>query len=100
MSIRVELIIPKTAMSGAEISNDGVTVMHPGCDFPMNAFLAHDTSEALIAEAVSFPEGRPYTSTATADLFVWRFNDGSEEPRFFVIGYSDLKRSTLGLAPD
>ena len=90
-SIRVELSIPKALVSGAEISNGGVTVMHPGCDFPMNAVLAQDTSEAIIAEAVSFPEEQPFLSTATAELFVWRFRGGSGEPRFFVISYDDLK---------
>ncbi|WP_143736739.1 hypothetical protein [Erythrobacter dokdonensis] len=90
LSINAELSIPKAAMYGAETSNGGVTVWHPGCDFPLHAFLADDTVETIIAEAVTFPEERPFTSTATAELFVWRFRDDSQKPRFFVLSYRDL----------
>ena len=99
LSIDAELSIPKAFISGAEISNGGVTVMHPGCDFPLNAFLAQETVEAIIAEAATFPEERPFISTATAELFVWRFRDGSQEPRLFVMSYHDLAPINKANAP-
>ena len=78
-------------MSGAEISNGGVAVLHPDCDFTLNAFLSRETAEAMIVEAAKFPENRPTFSTATAELFIWRFRDGSDEPRFFVTSYYNLQ---------
>jgi hypothetical protein len=90
-SITTELLIPKSYISGAEISNGGVAVLHPDCDFALNAFLSEATVETIIAEAAEFPEDRPALSTATAELFIWRFRDSSDEPRFFVISYHNLQ---------
>jgi len=90
-SFRAELWIPKSYQTGAEITNGGIVVLQPGCDFPLNAFFADATANALIEQAASFPEGREYQSPAKAELFIWSFRDESREPRFFVSSFSDLE---------
>ncbi|RXZ66152.1 hypothetical protein [Pelagerythrobacter rhizovicinus] len=90
-SFNAELLIPKSYQTGAETTNGGIVVLQPGCDFPLNAFFADATANVLIEQAASFPEGREYQSPARAELFIWRFRDGSREPRFFVRSFSDLE---------
>ena len=95
-SIRATLNVPDEYISGAEISNGGIVVEWDDCDFPLNAFLSYETATHIIETAPT----RTLTNSelgdrlVDAELFIWRFTDGANEPRFFVMAVSGMKPVT------
>ena len=85
-AITVTLMIPDHYMSGAEISNGGIHAFDGNCDFPVNMFLSFETASKIIADArkLSISEPRTGMKLAEAELFIWQFEDGSNQTRFFV----------------
>ena len=92
-SLEATLQVPESYMSGAEISDGGITVQHNGCDFPLNAFFSQETAERVIeetpSETLSHHEG--YFRVVDASLSIWKFTDGSGETRFFVTGVHEIR---------
>jgi hypothetical protein len=84
--LQVDLQIPSYFVSAAEIRNGGILMFYEDCDYPLNAFLSRETANYLIESApkqtLTLPEIRLRLATAT--LGIWKFKDGSREPRFFV----------------
>lgn len=90
--VSVSLMIPESYVTGAEISNGGILVMNPDCDYALNAFLSDETADYLIDQAQDFRWVHipSESKVAEADLYIWRFRDGSQEPRFFVLDVMEL----------
>lgn len=84
--LKVDLQIPSYFVNGAEIRNGGILMFLEDCDYPLNAFLSLETANYLIESAptktLTLPEIQLRLATAT--LGIWKFKDGSREPRFFV----------------
>lgn len=80
-------------MTGAEITNGGISVFHRDCDFPLNSFLSHETADFIIQNApkktIRHHEG--FFRVVDASLSIWKFSDGSGETRFFVTGVPDIR---------
>ena len=87
-----ELSVPDKYMTGAEISNGGIAVSLPGCDFTLSAFLSSETVDYVIEHAPrqTLTHRDHGSRLVKARLFVWRFRDGSGHPRFFVMQTSDF----------
>ena len=90
--ISVILLVPEYHMTGAEITNGGVLVINPDCEYTLNAFLSDETADYLIHQVKDFrwlhvPSG---ARVANAELYIWRFRDGSGKPRFFVGSVMDI----------
>jgi len=78
--------VPPAYISGAEITNGGVSVGWGDCDFPLNAFFSKETIASIIshAPARTLTDTRYGNRLVEADMAIWKFSDGSGEPRFFV----------------
>jgi hypothetical protein len=83
--VTLTLLIPDHHMTGAEISNGGISAWGPKCDFPLNAFFSKETVDYLIRTAADYPvKYRDIDRVAEAEMLIWKFEDGSGESRFFV----------------
>ena len=89
-NLRATLSVPEAYVSGAEITNGGVTVDVPECDFPLNAFLSDETAVHIIDTAPRNTLTSNGFRLVEADLSIWKFTDGSGEPRFFVTGVHSM----------
>jgi hypothetical protein len=80
------LRVPDAAISGVEIKNGGVSVHSEDCDFALNAFLSEETVASIIANAPrrTLTDRRHGSRLVAAEMGIWKFSDGSGEPRFFV----------------
>ena len=92
-SLEATLQVPMSYMSGAEISDGGISVQHSGCDFPLNAFFSKETAERVIEETpsntLSHHDG--FFRVVDASLSIWKFSDASGETRFFVMGVHKMR---------
>ena len=91
--LEATLQVPMSHITGAEISNGGISVQHNGCDFPLNAFFSQETVERVIEETpsntLSHHEG--FFRVVDASLYIWKFSDASGETRFFVTGVHEIR---------
>lgn len=86
------LHIPVSFMTGAEISNGGISVLHGDCDFPLNAFFSDETSNYIIENAprATLSDNDRFFRLVDASLSIWKFSDGSGETRFFVTAVHEM----------
>ena len=90
--VTLTLLVPDHPMTGAEISNEGITALSPKCDFPLNAFFSRETADHVIRTAAAYPvRHRDYFHVAEAQMLIWKFADGSGESRFFVMSIMELR---------
>ena len=85
-NLRALLRVPPAYNSGVEVRNGGVSVEWGDCDFPLNAFLSEETVTSVIANApiMTLTDTRHGVRLVEAEMAIWKFTDGSGEPRFFV----------------
>lgn len=92
-TLHATLMVPDTLLHGVEISNGGVQVLSDDCDFVLNALISDESANQIIEDA---PKGTLWDRAAhsrrlvEASLSIWKFSDGSGEPRFFVMGVQDM----------
>jgi len=91
-SIRATLSVPEQYISGAEITNGGIAVDWDDCDYSLNAFLSNETADYIIASAPTntLTNSEHGTRLVDALLYVWKFQDASGEPRFFVTSVGEM----------
>ncbi len=91
-SLRATLRVPPANISGAATRNSGVSVEWSGCDFPLNAFFAKETITSIITNAPTetLTDTRHGVRLVEADMAIWKFTDGSNQPRFFVTAVHNM----------
>ena len=63
-----------------------------GCDFMLNAFISDETARYIIENAPreTLADKLRVFYLVDASLFIWKFTDGSGEPRFFVMRVQEM----------
>jgi hypothetical protein len=90
--LHADVLVPREFTSGAEISNGGIVLLTPGCDYALNAFLSRETADYIIAQAPlqTLTKSGIDLRLVEGEFFVWKFRDGSGEPRFFIMSVNEL----------
>lgn len=92
-SLDATLHVPESFLTGAEISDGGISVLHEDCDFPLNAFFSDETANYVIENAPkeTLSDRERFFRLVDASLSIWKFSDGSGETRFFVTGVQEMR---------
>jgi hypothetical protein len=101
-NIHVTLRVPDQLMHGAEISNGGIIALWEDCDFALNAFISAETADYIIYNTPkrTLTDREHQFRLVDASLFVWKFSDGSGEPRFFVMRVQEMTPITSARTAD
>lgn len=89
-SLHATLMVPRTFLSGVEISNGGVHVLGDDCDFVLNASISNESAKYIIEHAPKATLWDRATHTrrlVEASLVIWKL---SGESRFFVMGVQEM----------
>ncbi|MEO6388727.1 MAG: hypothetical protein ABIT16_12535 [Croceibacterium sp.] len=89
--LRVTLEVPERFTQGVEVSNGGITAWWDDCDFPLNTYMSTETANRIIDGAPKRTlTDRHLLRHVEASLSIFKFSDGSGEPRFFVMRVQDM----------